>query len=260
MSPKATKEMMETDSSLTYEELVNENQILHQELEQLSARDKYLWAALVETSRKLQVSSASIKAAVSSLLTYDIFWDDANKHEFLATINISIDQVSELVKLVALGSRLEAGILELKREPHILQEILSVVQETVLKQFPEFKMKVTLPAEESLVEVDYVYLTLALELLLSFFAAKPTPEDILVNVEEGPEYWLIKLKGSDSNVLELMRKMLDRKTQPEAMKNLPAENILKSYIISEILNLQKITLMDSDNKQELSLIVPVCYH
>jgi len=39
------------------------------------ALDRALWLLLVQLSRKLQISSASIKAGVSSLLDYSIFWD-----------------------------------------------------------------------------------------------------------------------------------------------------------------------------------------
>jgi hypothetical protein len=98
--------------------LEQENALLRTRLKQMESRELFLWGLLLETSRKLQSSSASIKAAVSSLLNYDIFWDIANQREFLETINVSIDQVSELVMLVNIESRLRGGTLEFKREPH----------------------------------------------------------------------------------------------------------------------------------------------
>jgi len=64
-------------SNPNLESLLNENRDLRRELAELSARNRTLQTLLVEISRKLQISSASIKAAVSSMLSLDFFWDES---------------------------------------------------------------------------------------------------------------------------------------------------------------------------------------
>ena len=118
MSPENSEQ-----AGLSYDELLQQNRALRSEVETLNRQSVYLLGVYAETSRKLQLYSASIKAAVSSLLNYDIFWDNANQHEFLETINSSVNQVSELIVLT-LAFRGEAGSLVLKRDPQVFQEIL----------------------------------------------------------------------------------------------------------------------------------------
>jgi hypothetical protein len=119
---------VDKDMLTMLDELKRTNKELKRELEALKMERQVIWPLLVETSRRLQVSSASIKAAVSSLLSYDIFWDSANQHEFLKTIDTSVDQVGKLSTLFSLAFRLEAGTLVLKRELQNLQEILTSAQ------------------------------------------------------------------------------------------------------------------------------------
>ena len=45
-----------------------------------AALDQAMWSLVVQLSRKMQVSSASIKAGVSSLMDYNIFWDSPTQH------------------------------------------------------------------------------------------------------------------------------------------------------------------------------------
>ena len=121
---------------------------------------------LAGANRRLQMSSAAIKAAVSSLLNYDIFWDGANQHEFLETINTSVDQAGRMVKLMTLAFRLEAGSLVIKCEPQVLQEIVSVVQDHITTRFPHLAFGLTLPQTGGPALVDYEFLMIALEYLI----------------------------------------------------------------------------------------------
>ncbi len=94
-------------SNKNLETLLNENRDLRRQLAELNARNQTLQTLLVEISRKLQISSASIKAAVSSMLALDFFWDESTQHEFLETIDNSVDQISSLIRLVTLAFRSE---------------------------------------------------------------------------------------------------------------------------------------------------------
>jgi K+-sensing histidine kinase KdpD len=247
----------EKSQSLTNIELVNEIQELRQELDKYSEQNKYLWKTFVDTSRRLQVTTSSIKAAVTSLLMYDIFWDGANQHEFLATINTSIDQASELVKLVVLCSRLQAGELELKCEPHLLQEILSVLKIEISRRYPNLLGEMHLPEEGRLVNVDYEYFKLALEMLLSLYFSRVVGTQIHIEAEAISENWLVKLNGVDPEITSLIRSMANCKTNPQNSNTLSTENILRLHIICEILHYQNITFDFPEKLDAIKLVIPI---
>ena len=122
-----TEEQNFSSTSIDPEDLQRQVLDLRRQLAEFRARNRAMWSLLAEISQKLQASSTSIKAAVSSLLDYDIFWDGSTQHEFLETIDESVDQGSNLIMLMMLAFRSEADSLEMKPEPHALQEILSTV-------------------------------------------------------------------------------------------------------------------------------------
>jgi K+-sensing histidine kinase KdpD len=248
----------EKSLSITNIELAKLNQSLRLELDQSSIQNKYLWKTLVDTSRRLQVTTSSIKAAVTSLLMYDIFWDAANQHEFLATINTSIDQASELVKLVVLSSRLQADELEIKCEPHPLQEILSVLRMDISKRYPDLLEDMEFPPEGKLVKVDYEYFKIALEMLLKLYSSRCGEQKIQIEASESTESWLLRLNGVDPEFTELIRLIIQSNISPQPSINLTTENVLQLHIICEILHLQKIKFEFSQNLSVVTLVVP-CY-
>lgn len=235
---------------LSYEELEMQNEQLRHDLERAAVREKFAWLTMVETSRRLQASSASIKAAVSSLLNYDIFWDGANQHEFLVTINASIDHVSDLVKLVALESRVEAAALELKREPHFLPEILSGAYMHSLRRFPKLDLKIDLPEEGSLVEVDYSYMTLALDLLFSVLEPRTGKLELQISAYEEANCWMVQFSGLDLALVTQIMDMFAYRIQPGVINNYSSENLLKLHIACEILQLQDIQALVEEEKTE----------
>ncbi len=243
----------------SYEELSQQNQTLLQELSVLKAEKRILWLTLAGTNRRLQMSSAAIKAAVSSLLNYDIFWDGANQHEFLDTINTSIDQAGKLVKLLTLAFRLEAGNLELKREPQVLQEIISVVQDHTTIYFPNLLLGVTLPQEGSPVLVDYELLMIALEFLLEVIERMDVRRVGIQAIEE-PNNWILQFEGLDSRTIQIIHEAFEYEIDPTSASNsIPPENLLRLHVISQILNLQEIRIEIPDFSNQLPklrLVIP----
>jgi len=152
-------------ASISEDSLMQQNSDMPRELLELKAVNRIKWTLLVDLSRKLQASSASIKAAVTSLLDREIFWDPNTQFEFLTGINEGVDSASSLILLLSLLSRAETGSLALKRDPHELQEILSVVQEHFSKNYPKLALKVKFPSEGKVVQVDYDYLVIVLRIL-----------------------------------------------------------------------------------------------
>ncbi len=245
----------------SYDELKRQNIALRAELERALSDRLYIWMLFVETSRRLQVSSASIKAAVSSLLNYDLFWDPANQHEFLETIDNSADKVSRLVMLLALAFRAEAGSLELKKEPQSLQEILAVVQANAAARNPKWNLRFSLPKEGKPALVDYEYLIIAFDYLVELLATGQKTEKIQFQAIEKPTNWFLDIDGLEEADLDLIHSMQYCKTDQIAFSrySLLPELILGLHVACEIFHLQQIELEkveDSSGELILRLIIP----
>ena len=255
MTSKGTEQ-----GSLLYETLHQQNQALREELANLDDENQADFALLVDTTRRLQATSASIKAAVSSLLNYDILWDASNQHEFLETINISVDLLTQLVTLLALRFRVEAGELELKCEKQSLQEIISAVQVKLLKSGFEQPLDVSFTSGGKLVFVDYGYLIASLELLIGAISSRAGLRKIHITTKEQPKNWLVSFVDIDPELAQAIQvKNLDKK-KFIANTHLPSENILKLYTALDLLRIQdiRVNLVDmQDGKHILNLAVPV---
>ncbi len=243
----------------SYEELAQQNLDLRQELSTLKTEKYSLWTMLAGTSRRLQMSSAAIKAAVSSLLNYDIFWDGANQHEFLKTIDASVDQASRLVKLLALAFSLEAGSLDLKREPQVIQEIISVVQDHTAVRLPNLGFGVILPQAGMPVLVNYEYLMMALEYLVEAIEQMGIHRIGIQAVEE-PNRWILQFEGLDAPSLQIIQAAWsDAAGRGSTAPLISSEQLLRLHVVHQILKLQEITfeLPDSfDLPSKLRLMVP----
>jgi K+-sensing histidine kinase KdpD len=251
----------ETQTAPSYDDLVRQNLALQKELERLTSTRENIWVLFVEASRRLQVSSASIKAAVSSLLNYEIFWDPANQHEFLETIDSSVDKLTRLVMILSLAFRAEAGSLELKREPQSLQEILAVVQGSIAARHPKLQARFYLPKEGKPVMVDYEYLTIAIGLLFELFDADQKNRSLRVHAVEHPQSWYLDVNGVDRIALELIQNMYACKTDVKITSQYPylPEHILGLHVACEIIHLQEIDLaaiVNPDGTSVLRLVVP----
>ena len=78
----------------------------------LQETDRLRTALLNSVSHDLRTPLASIKASASSLLDREVRWDDAEREEFLATINTEADRLTRLVHNLLDMSRIEAGALD----------------------------------------------------------------------------------------------------------------------------------------------------
>jgi signal transduction histidine kinase len=254
------EESAQNTPTFSYEELYQQTIDLRHELADLKTKQRMVWVLFVDASRKLQISTASIKAAVSSLLNYDIFWDGANQHEFLTTIDASVDQVAKLTSLLVLTVRSEEGSLELKFEPHSLQEIISVVQHLGATSFPKLVLDINLPNEGKSVLVDYEYLTTALGLLCEVFEARLQSPFVRLQAIEEQNRWLLDFYGIDSTLMQQIQWSLDWQVDAlPAVKALPLDYLLRLYIVHQILHLQGIeveVLAGPTGDRTLRLLVP----
>ncbi len=244
-----------------YDELLSENRALKDALADLQSRNTLTWRLILETGRRLQVSSASIKAAVSSLLNYELFWDPANQHEFLKTIDNSVDRSSKLVLLLTLASRTEAGELVINREPQVFQEIIAILQADIMGRYPDLIEKINLPQDGAQVIVDYEYLILALKFIFEYLYSRAGIERLSVHILEESGFWNLEIDGLDAGTKKMIETMrfckTDERLAPENL--ILPEYILGLHIACEILHLQEIgiaVIEKPDDVFSLHLTIP----
>jgi K+-sensing histidine kinase KdpD len=238
---------------------------LRHQLAEAQARNRVMWDLLARISQRLQASSTSIKAAVSSLLDYDIFWDGSTQHEFLETIDDSVDQGSELIVLMTLAFRSEVNSLEMKLEPHALQEILSTVLDTIGAQRPDLELKIDFPPEGEPVFVDYRYLAVALRLLLEvLLEPKPPADQMELLAAEAQNNWLLDIGPIPPTigqaVNQLRQDRFNELLTADEFLPLSPENLLKLFTAGRILHRQDIQMdvqIAKTDKAGLRLTIPV---
>jgi two-component system, OmpR family, sensor histidine kinase KdpD len=91
----------------------------------IAAADRMRTALLAAVSHDLRTPLASAKAAVTSLRSPDVNWDESDQEELLATADESLDRLTHLVENLLDMSRLQAGALSLFPRPVGLDEIVS---------------------------------------------------------------------------------------------------------------------------------------
>jgi two-component system sensor histidine kinase KdpD len=92
----------------------------------IAAADRMRTALLTAVSHDLRSPLASAKAAVTSLRSPDVHWDESDTEELLATADESLDKLTRLVANLLDMSRLQAGALSLFPRPSGLDEIVAL--------------------------------------------------------------------------------------------------------------------------------------
>ncbi|HSO52415.1 MAG TPA: ATP-binding protein [Actinomycetes bacterium] len=142
----------------------------------LQETDRLRTALLNSVSHDLRTPLASIKASASSLLDQEVSWSDAERDEFLATINAEADRLTRLVHNLLDMSRIEAGALD----PRLVESSVAEVVGPVVRRArasSRQRVDVDVPEELAPVLVDPVRLDQVLTNLLdnarSYAATSP---------------------------------------------------------------------------------------
>jgi two-component system, OmpR family, sensor histidine kinase KdpD len=142
----------------------------------LQETDRLRTALLNSVSHDLRTPLASIKASASSLLDREVRWSDAERDEFLTTINTEVDRLTRLVHNLLDMSRIEVGALD----PRLVESSVAEVVGPVVRRARSAsrqQVDVDVPEELAPVLVDPVRLDQVLTNLLDnargYAAASP---------------------------------------------------------------------------------------
>lgn len=244
------------------QDLQQQVQELQNELNQIKVNNRAVWMLLVQISNRLLRSSTSIKTAVSSLLDFDIFWDETTQYEFLQAINNSTDELADLNVLMTLAFRSQAKTLEIETEPNLLQEILVALQNNINKNDRGIKVEMHYPLEGKPALVDYHYLTLALGLLIEvIFSEDKNATKLSIIASEHADYWDLQIEHFNSSLAMIIRHFFEQANDIVTIANqISPEDALKLMTVCRILYLQNIHLSKQDtpaNSTAICLHIPM---
>lgn len=114
--------------------------------------DLFKSTLLAAVGHELRTPLTAIKGYVSTLLQRDVSWSADDQRHFLSTISNEADRLAELVSNLLDLSRVEAGLLSLRRGPHPLKALVARAVERVSP--PPTTMRIDIPNDLPLVDVD----------------------------------------------------------------------------------------------------------
>ena len=225
-------------------ELESRLQQAQDQLNQLQESNRAIWRLLVQLGNRLQRSSTSIKTAVSSLLDYDIFWDETTQYEFLQATDNSADELADLIILMTLAFRSQAKTLEIETEPNAIQEILITLRDNIAKNSHSNPLTIEYPLDGNPILVDYQYLVLALNLLIEVVVSEnKSVAQLSIKAIEADELWYLQITGLNADIITIIRHFLEYSHDITAVaQRIRPENALKLITGSRILYLQNIKL------------------
>ena len=167
-------------------------------------------SALIATvSHELRTPLAAIKGNITSLLADDVQWDTLSEREFLQVALAETDRLSALVTDLLDLSRIEAGTLNVRREPCALSELVQRAAERVQ---PGDRLRVDLPPDLPLVSADPARIEAALRNLIeNAVKYSPPGTPIRVSAEPADGHLLVRVADEGPGIpAEHREKIFDR--------------------------------------------------
>ncbi|MGB4782004.1 ATP-binding protein, partial [Candidatus Methylomirabilis sp.] len=149
---------------------------------QIRAETERLRSSLLSSvSHDLRTPLATITGAASSLLEGDKILDDQTQKDLLESLFEEAERLNRLVNNLLEMTRMESGTLQVRKEWHVLEEIVGAALGRLVKLLCDRPVTTSLPANLPLVPIDDVLLEQVLINLLDN-AVKHTPDGGLLEI------------------------------------------------------------------------------
>lgn len=248
-------------SSYSKEDLLEYIKNVELELMSSQLNNRTLWSTLGRIIDHIQISSAGIKAAVTSLLDYDIVWDGSTEHEFLEIIDNNIDLVSNKILLITIASKIETDQLELCLEPNSIEEVISHVIDNLAGVYQDCPVNINLTDGGKPILVDFDYFAMALQLLMEIiidYVGEVKPCCIEVTSQES--FWNVNIIGVKQRILTIISDLpADIPTNKLAEDLMLPIDKLKLLVLGKLIKAQNIILdlKTEQGSQYVQLKVPM---
>lgn len=117
-------------------------------------RDTMRSELIAVLSHEMRTPLASIKGYVTALLREDVKWDEKTQREFLEIIDRETDTLTQVITEILDASALEAGGLELNKEPILLPKLVQKVVDEISRHTRDHRLLVCFPADFPVVVAD----------------------------------------------------------------------------------------------------------
>src|SRR5665647_1683502 len=138
--------------------------------------DRLKSSLLSSVSHELKTPLAALTATVSNLLESDVDWDEQSVRDELRAIVADVARLNNSIGALLELSRLEAHAWEPRRELYVLSDIVVAGIDTLPAHLRE-RVRLDMPEEAPVVDVDFAQLTRAIQNLL---------ENALLYADESP--------------------------------------------------------------------------
>ncbi|HLL80874.1 MAG TPA: ATP-binding protein [Ktedonobacteraceae bacterium] len=142
----------------------------------LQRTDALRAALLSSVSHDLRTPLTSIKAAATSLLQDDVQWDEEARRSFAQSIEHEADRLNRLVENLLDMSRIEDGALVPERDEYSLTSLIHDVLRRLSSLLDGREVRVDLPNDLLLVDVDYMEIDQVLTNLMENAVRYTPPE------------------------------------------------------------------------------------
>jgi signal transduction histidine kinase len=132
-------------------------------------------------AHEMRTPLASIKGYSTALLLEDVQWEPEKQREFLEIIDAECDNLSEIVRDLLESSTIDAGFLEIEKEPLLLPRLAQQAVREIARRTKIHRFLVTFADDFPMVEADSERIRQVLHNLLDN-AVKYSPDGGLIVV------------------------------------------------------------------------------
>jgi PAS domain S-box-containing protein len=173
--------------------------------------DRMKSTLLSTVSHELRTPLAAIKGYVTTLLAQDVEWDAEAQRQFLQTISDETDRLAKLVKDLLDMSRIEAGTLQMQREPY---SVTALIRQAVRQVRPpcDARLELRISGDLPAVWVDVARIETVVRNFLEN-AVKYSPPDTPIELEAQQQNGnvVVQVRDYGAGVPEVMHdKVFDR--------------------------------------------------
>lgn len=169
--------------------------------EALKQSDQLKSAILASVSHDLRTPLTSIRAAVESLLSQDVDWNENSRKEFYSIIEEEVDRLSRLIQNLLEMARIEAGECRPVREWGSVSEMMSDVLTRCAEPLSKFHVKLEIQESIPMVRWDERLINQVLANLLENAAHySPPGSEIVLSAQKQDDLIFVRVQDQGPGI------------------------------------------------------------
>ena len=167
-----------------------------QRLQREAAEAEILSIILSSVSHDLRTPLSSIRMAATALLQADARWDDAARRDLLETIDGESSRLARLVGNLLDLSRIQAGALQVRKEPHEVHEVVARAVDAVADRVHAHLVRTDVAPDLPLLPMDFTLIeNVLINLLDNSVRNAPDGSEIRIIARAGENAVLIRVEN-----------------------------------------------------------------